>query len=317
MLKLADSWVWDSWLAFDGKLHHIFYLKASRGLLNSARRHWHAYIGHATSTDLVTWKVHPDVLAMSDSPAWDSWTTWTGSVVKDSEGTWWMFYTGTSREEDGKVQRIGAATSKDLFVWQKVKGNPLVEVSPEWYETIGSGLWHDQAWRDPWVFWAGDMWHMFVTARANDGERLGRGVVGHASSLNLLNWTVRPPLSSTDSGFGNMEVLQTVEMDGLHFLLWCCGPQDLSDGLRTKYPTGGMFSVVGKSSTGPFNPAKAVWFPHQTLYAAHVVKHDDNWYMIGFIGGADGENFGGYISDPIPITHNGQGIIPAVRSRKR
>jgi hypothetical protein len=71
-----------------------------------------------------------------------------------------------------------------------------------------------------------------------------------------------------------------------------------------------MFSTVGPSLLGPFDPNKAVWFPHETLYAARAVEHQGSWYMLGFIGGPDDHRFGGYISDPIPIRNDGTGLVP-------
>lgn len=310
MLKLPDSWIWDSWYTFDGEVHHAFFLRASRALQDPFRRHRHPYIGHATSRDLVNWELQPDALAISDSPAWDSWTTWTGSVTRDESGTWWMFYTGTSREDGGDIQRVGAAVSSDLFAWTKVDASPLTEAAPEWYEELDYEVWHDQAWRDPWVFKHEDEWHMFVTARAKTGDRLGRGVVGHAVSKNLTEWTVLPPLTKTDSGFGQMEVVQVEEIDGTHVMLWCCGPRELSDEMREKYPLGGMFSVTGPSPLGPFDPSAAVWFPHETLYAARAVEHAGRWYLIGFIGGPEDQSFGGYLSDPIPVRLHEGGLLP-------
>ena len=49
--------------------------------------------------------------APAEAPAWDDYTTWTGSVVQGDDGLWHLFYTGTSRSEDGLKQRIGHATS--------------------------------------------------------------------------------------------------------------------------------------------------------------------------------------------------------------
>ncbi len=310
MLKLADSWVWDSWYAFDGEKHHAFYLRASRALGDVNRRHRYPFVGHAVSTDLTNWEVVQDAIAVSDAPAWDSWTTWTGSVTRDKDGLWWMFYTGTSREDGGDIQRVGAATSKDLMTWTKVGGAPLTEADPTWYEQLDYNLWHDQAWRDPWVFHHDGTWHMVVTARGIEGSKNGRGVAGHAVSSDLRNWEVLPPLTSVESGFGQMEVIQIEEVNGIPTMLWCCGPRELTDEMRKKYPSGGMFSVSGESMLGPFDPNQAVWFPHETLYAARVVKHQGDWYMLGFIHGSDDE-FGGYISDPIRVVNNGKGLVPA------
>ena len=311
MLQLRDSWVWDSWYVFDGERHHAFYLRASRALGDPNRRHRHPFIGHAVSTDLKNWEVVSDAIAIGDAPAWDSWTTWTGSVTRDDDGLWWMFFTGTSREDGGDVQRVGAATSKDLMVWTKIEANPLTEADPEFYEKLDYDLWHDEAWRDPWVFRHEGTWHMIVTARGLEGSRHGRGVAGHAVSEDLKTWKVLPPLTECESGFGQMEVIQISEIEGIPTMLWCCGPNELSPEMREKYPSGGMFSTTGPSMLGPFNPNEAVWFPHETLYAARAVQHEGSWYMIGFIAGPD-KDFGGYLCDPIPLVNSGRGVLPAV-----
>ncbi len=316
MLQLKDSWVWDSWYAFDGERHHAFYLRASRALGDPHRRHRHPFVGHAVSTDLTNWEIVPDAIAISDAPAWDSWTTWTGSVTRDDDGLWWMFYTGTSREDGGDVQRVGAATSKDLMVWTKLEANPLTEADPEFYEKLDYDLWHDEAWRDPWVFRHEGTWHMIVTARGLEGSKHGRGVAGHAVSEDLKSWKVLPPLTQCESGFGQMEVIQISEIEGIPTMLWCCGPNELSPEMREKYPSGGMFSTTGPSMLGPFNPNEAVWFPHETLYAARAVKHEGRWFMIGFIAGPD-QDFAGYLCDPIPLVNTGKGVVPAVINATR
>ena len=310
MLKLVDSWVWDSWYAFDGEMHHAFYLKASRALGDVNRRHRHPFIGHAVSKDLTNWTVVQDAVAIGDAPAWDSWTTWTGSVIRGHDGKWWMFYTGTSRADSGDEQRVGAATSDDLMTWTKVGTNPLTEADPRWYEMLDYAKWHDQAWRDPWVFEQDGTWHMLVTARGITGDKYGRGVAGHAISKDLKNWEVLPPLTQTESGFGQMEVIQVSEIDGVPTMLWCSGPNELTPEMREKFPYGGMFSTTGDSLLGPFDPNQAVWFPHETLYAARAVQHQGQWYLIGFIHGPD-HDFGGYLCDPIPIKNNGLGVVPA------
>jgi beta-fructofuranosidase len=311
MLRLAESWIWDSWYAFDGEYHHSFYLKASRALGDANRRHRNPYVGHARSKDLTNWEVLADALAISDPPAFDSWTTWTGSVVRDRDGLWWMFYTGTSREDGGDVQRIGAATSKDLITWQKLSSQAVVEADADMYETLDYELWHDQAWRDPFVFRTPDeLWHMLITARSKSGKKFARGVVGHATSNDLRNWKVGPPLTEPDTGFGQMEVLQVEEIDGVPTLLWCCDTPELSPEAKQKYGRGGVFSVTGESLLGPFDPSQAVRFPHESLYAARAVKHQGKWFLLGFVNMVDGE-FVGELADPIPIKIQGSGLVSA------
>lgn len=311
MLKLADSWVWDSWYAFDGELHHAFYLRASRALGDPDRRHRYPFVGHAVSKDLKNWTVVADALAVSESPAFDSWTTWTGSVVRDEQGTWWLFYTGSSREDGGLIQSVGAATSPDLFTWTKVSSEAIVEADSKWYELLGDADWHDQAWRDPFVFRGEDgRWHMYVTARANHGSKYGRGVVGHAVSDDLRNWEVLPPITDVECGFGQMEVFQVEVIDGVPTLLWCTGFNELAPEAKEHYQAGGMFSCTGASLHGPFDPSQATRFPHPSIYAARVVRHDDGWYLIGFRDTEEGQ-FVGELTDPIPVTSKpGVGLIP-------
>lgn len=310
MLHLPESWVWDSWFAFDGELHHAFYLRASRALGQPERRHRYPYIGHSISRDLQHWETVTDALAISDSPAFDSWTTWTGSVVRASNGLWWMFYTGTSREDSGDQQRIGAATSRDLYSWTKLGSKALVQADGAIYELLDYEKWHDEAWRDPWVFEDGGLWHMLITARDLKGERDSRGVVGYAISQDLQNWEVQRPLTETNSGFGHMEVNQVEVVNGYPTLLWCCGFEHLSKSSQDKYGSGGMFSCVGESKLGPFKVSEAIRFPHQSIYAARLVEHRKQWFLIGFRGYEDGK-FIGELTDRIPVTNKGRGLEPA------
>ena len=39
MLRLDDLWVWDSWIADDGDLYHLFFLQAPRALGDPGKRH--------------------------------------------------------------------------------------------------------------------------------------------------------------------------------------------------------------------------------------------------------------------------------------
>ena len=313
MLRLTDRWIWDSWYAVHEGRHHVFYLQADRSLVDPERRHRHPSIGHAVSDDLRHWEVLPDALAPSTEDAFDDWTTWTGSVVRDDAGTWWMFYPGSRHADDGLVQRIGAARSTDLPPWDKVSSDALVSGDARWYEQYGTAAWGDEAWRDPFVFRHADpsdgsvdgsadgRWHMLITARATHGPDAGRGVVGHAVSDDLLSWDVLPPITQPHTGFGQLEVNQVEVIDGIPTLLFCCDtPQLDADGLA-RHGRGGVFSVTGPSLLGPFDIAAARRFDHHDLYAARLVAHAGRWHLIGFRNiGADG--FIGELSDPIPVT---------------
>ena len=312
MLKLVDKWIWDSWYVFDGERYHAFYLSASRALGDPNRRHRHPIVGHAVSDDLKNWTVVRDALIVSDSPAFDSWTTWTGSVVKGDDGRWWMFYTGTSREDGGDIQSVGSAVSDDLMVWEKLGTDALVRADGTWYELLDYDVWHDQAWRDPWVFKREDVWHMLVTARANHGDPKTRGVIGHATSKDMVNWQVQPPLSEPGSDFGQQEVFQFEVVDGVPILLFCVGWRELSDENVERFgKTYTTFSLVvdEKLEQIDFNNARPI--PGDEIYAGRLVcGPDGKWNLIGFINEVDGE-FIGELCDPIPVTADSVlGIIP-------
>jgi len=125
VLRLDDHWVWDSWVADDGDQYHLFFLQAPRSLGDPGLRHIHATVGHATSTDLVTW----DYLGQCLGPAetgFDDLAIWTGSVVR-AQDRWWMFYTAISTAGHHIFdQRVGAAVSDDLHHWRRVSDQPTL-----------------------------------------------------------------------------------------------------------------------------------------------------------------------------------------------
>jgi beta-fructofuranosidase len=313
-LKLADRWIWDSWYVQDGDTYHAFYLCASRGLGDPNRRHRNPSVGHAISKDLKNWTVVADALTPSDGPAFDSWTTWTGSVTKDDDGNWWMFYTGSSREDGGLTQRVGAATSKDLISWTKLGTDPVVEADGAWYEKLDLTAWGDEAWRDPWVFrFPGDKtWQMLITARAKDGEPSTRAVVGHATSENLVDWSVQPPLSKPGQGFGQYEVFQFEHVDGVPILLFCCGWRELGQNNLERFgKIDATYSMVVNDDLSNLDFTKALPFTQNLVYAGRLIQGpDQKWYLMGFVNEVDGK-FVGELSDPIPVTADPVlGIVP-------
>jgi beta-fructofuranosidase len=307
MLRLPDHWVWDSWYAQDDDgLRHVFFLRASRALLDPHRRHLHAAIGHAVSTDLRSWRLVADALVPADTPGWDDLATWTGSTLRGPDGRWYMFYTGVSRAENGLVQRIGLAISDDLTTWHRHGTDPLLEADPTWYELLDRDMWYEQAWRDPWVFPdpAGGGWHMLVTARANHGPAAERGVIGYATSDDLVNWIVQPPLSAP-AGFGHLEVPQVAVVDNQPLLLFCTNAA-----VSPQHADHRIWVATGPTIHGPWDIASAQPLPHPNIYAPRLVPAlDGHWALIGFLDEVDGE-FVGELTDPIPVRYRpGAGLV--------
>lgn len=82
MLKLKDKWIWDFWFAQDGADWHIYFLQADRSLGDPELRHRNVSVGHAVSQDLKNWTQLGTCFVPSDGPAFDDFTTWTGSVLQ-------------------------------------------------------------------------------------------------------------------------------------------------------------------------------------------------------------------------------------------
>ncbi len=302
-LRLDDKWVWDSWPIDDPQgRHHLFYLQANRSLGDPHLRHMNPSIGHAVSDDFRTWEILPDAIAPREAPGWDDKTTWTGSVVQGPSGRYHLFYTGSCTGEDAKIQRIGRADSDDLINWERFGDNALVEADPRWYEKWDGTNWHDEAFRDPWVLPDpdGNGWHMLITARCNEGDAFSRGVVGHAWSPDLDTWEVRPPLSGPGK-FGQLEVLQYVELDGVPHLVFCCGVSELHPEMHPDGQPGGMWLVAGTSLLGPWDLNRARRVDHESLYAARIITDiDGQQRLLGFSDIVHGE-FVGEILDPVDI----------------
>lgn len=302
MLTLATHWIWDFWIADDGTAYHLFFLKAPR-VGDPGKRHWNTSVGHAISTDLEHWQVVGDALTPSTEPAFDDYATWTGSVVEGDDGLWHMFYTGLSHADSGKVQRIGVATSPDLYDWTKRGTQSVITSDARWYEQFAV-TGESEAWRDPWVIRDpdGDGWHMLITASAHHGPDGDRGVLGHARSPDLISWQVQPPLSEPGSGFSQLEVPQLVLIAGDPVLLFNCLGPELSAPRRDADARGGVWVLRPDSPLGPYPVTRATRLTDETLYVGKLVeRRDGQWVLLAFVNrGADGA-FVGSISDPMAV----------------
>jgi beta-fructofuranosidase len=323
-LRLRDKWLWDFWLAQDGPDYHLFYLQAPRALEREEFRHWNVSVGHAVSQDLHNWRVLPDALRPSpaDSGAWDDYTTWTGSVIRH-EGLWYFLYTGGSRSEKGLVQRIGLATSVDLIHWEKHPANPLIVADPRWYELLDLDLWHDHAWRDPWVFRHPDRgdFHAFITARVNKGPADSRGVIAHARSEDLVRWEVLPPVTEPGD-FGHLEVPQLVKVHGRYCLLFCTAAAAHSRRWRGRTglePSTGIHYLVADDPLGPFHFTTDEFLVGDgigSLYAGKLVRNlAGEWVMLATRMFARDGAFVGTLSDPLPVEVDGEGNL-SVRAQR-
>ena len=311
-IKLENDWIWDSWYVHDGGKWHGFFLKAPKSLENPELRHFNVTQGHAISDDLVNWDHLGTSLTPSEGPAWDDYTTWTGSVIRDDDGLWHLFYTGTSRAEDGLYQRIGHAISDDLHDWKRVGDGLCLDltgpVAGEYEADFKHGFWHDRAMRDPWVMRdpEGEGWLMFFTAR-KDGvaEPNAGGAIGFATSDDLQTWTLQPPVFV--GGYGQLEVPQVFQAGGNWYCLFCTAAEHFSKDRAEATPGGpvtGNHYLIGQGPRGPWRVAEGQFLDGDLpcrRYAARIVDRGDGLFILGFADRPDGAEFQGYVMDPEPV----------------
>jgi beta-fructofuranosidase len=327
VIALEKQWIWDSWYTHDGDRWHGFFLKADKSLINPDLRHFNVSQGHAISDDLVTWEHLGTTFAPSTGPGWDDFTTWTGSVVRDDAGLWHLFYTGTSKSEEGLCQRIGHATSRDLHNWTRVgDGLALDLVGPNaaHYEAEHvRGFWHDRAMRDPWVMRDpdGDGWLMYFTARAPGiAEPNAGGAIGFATSPDLTDWTLQPPVFV--GGFGQLEVPQVFEKQGRWYSLFCTSAEHWSKAQTDATPGGpvtGTHCLLADDPRGPWRIAPGPFFDGELpcrRYAARIVDTSDGMKILGFRDTGDDGHFGGYVMDPETVVIDSNGLLRVLRDEQ-
>lgn len=311
-ISVPGKWLWDSWYVHDGQQWHAFFLQADNALGDPDLRHLNVTHGHATSTDLIHWSYLGTCFRpQGNGPAWDDSTTWTGSVVLGDDRLWHLFYTGTRLSEGSLYQRIGHATSTDLHHWRRVGDGLCLDLdgpNAGHYEVRHRvGYWHDRAMRDPWVMRSpsGDGWLMFFTARIADAaEPNAGGAIGLATSPDLMNWTLQPPVFS--GGFGQLEVPEVFEHQGRWYCLFCTASFHWSAAYRqssSQAPVTGSHYLMADDPRGPWSIAQGAFLDGAEpcrRYAARILKTDDGLCIMGFADGGKA-NFGGYVMDPEPV----------------
>jgi beta-fructofuranosidase len=312
-LKIDDKFIWDFWHYAEDGIQHLFYLQADRAIGNPDLRHWNVSVGHAVSNDLRNWQVKGTVFRPSAAPAWDDYTTWTGSVIK-AEGCYHLFYTGTCRAENGMRQRIGHATAPAIDgPWTRVDcglgAGLALDLDERFYEEHAEGRWHDRALRDPYVLpeKIDGMYHMFFTARRKDGDKYARGVIGHAVSPDLVHWEATAPVYE-GGHYGQLEVPQVFARDGQWFCTFCNIREHWSAAMLEAYDGGvsGTSYLVADHPLGPWRPAEQFLdgaVPCRR-YAGKILRDPvtgEDCLMAFEDTGPDGA-FVGRITDPIPLT---------------
>jgi hypothetical protein len=185
---------------------------------------------HVSTKDFRHWAIHADVCGIGTG-AWDGRNIWAPKVIA-WRGRYRMYYTGV---DSSVTQRMGLASSRDLFDWQPSTGNPLYHPDTTW-AAWGAGAWSDC--RDPYLWSDGDLLYALNTARTADG----RGALDRAVSRDGVSWTDLGPLCVNDSA-ATLESAQLLERAGSWYLFF---------NLENR---SGLFVLRAADARGPWNPA--------------------------------------------------------------
>ena len=163
--------------------------------------HMETSYGRAVSTDLIEWTPLGPGFGVASPGQFDDTAVWTMHPFRHGDGSV-MFYTGVTAKP-WLDQSVGLARSggRDGTGWVRHGVSPVVTADPRWYRTE-----IDMAWRDPFVVRSDDdsRWVMVLCASDASLPLEQSGCVAWATSTDLENWEVHPPLISP----GNVDELE-------------------------------------------------------------------------------------------------------------
>lgn len=145
--------------------------------------------GHATSTDLLTWRHH--VPAIVPDSSYDRDGAYSGGAYVH-DGVVWLHYTGNVKNDGVRSSTQNAVTSTDLETFTKHPANPLIPGPPDGYTAH---------FRDPMVSALDDGgFRMCLGAQRDDLT----GCILLYRSPDLEHWTLEGELGFSDSDLDDL-----------------------------------------------------------------------------------------------------------------
>ncbi|GAA4453689.1 glycosyhydrolase [Novipirellula rosea] len=234
-------------ILFHNGLYHLFHLVLPN----------HDFIAHAVSTDAINWRRVSNALFIGDPGSWDDLMLWTMHVSPDPHqaGRWRMFYTGLSRRDQGRYQRLGMAVSDDLYHWQKspvhwqdhrgpkdpsrVKeavrqsrrevadclhaeydSESCLPLEPDsrYYESSLSEGRHWVSFRDPFYYHDGEHGWLLAAGRVKEGPIVRRGCVALMKEVAPHHFEAQPALHHPRL-YDDVEVPNLIYFDDDYYLI--------------------------------------------------------------------------------------------------
>ena len=183
-------------------------------------------------------------------------------VIKH-EDTFYMVYCGSEMEVHR--ERIGIATSKDLFHWERFAGNPVIIPSTSWaaYGRVGSD--EEGSCRDPHVI-ADDRYGFILYWAAETAGDPRMTCIAASVSHDLIHWQEFGPLlklrQHDPPGTANMESVGVVSYASRYFMFFKLG-----------------YGTYWVESTDPLDwEGREIRFL-STCHASEIFEWDGKWYI--------------------------------------
>ncbi|MEZ6087855.1 MAG: glycosyl hydrolase [Pirellulaceae bacterium] len=279
-------------------LYHLFHLVLPN----------HDFIAHAVSTDAINWRRVSNALFIGDPGSWDDLMLWTMHVSPDPhhKGRWRMFYTGLSRRDQGKYQRIGLAVSDDLYRWTKAPVCWSDNRGPKDPDAVKHAVKESRArkadqchamldpdscfplepdsryyesrldegrclisFRDPYYYHDGKDGWLLASARIKDGPIVRRGCVAVLKETSPNHFEAQPPLHHPRL-YDDIEVSNLLHMGEDHYLIG-----SIREDAKIRY---WHSPKIGETWSAYHDNVLLA----QGNYAARVCRDDKGWLLWNF-----------------------------------
>lgn len=279
-------------------VHHLFHIRGNRGQGGSTYNGGSEEdFGHATSNDLVIWSRHDPVVPRGAAGTWDDYGVMAPDIV-EKDGLYYMFYGGWNKHLE---QRIGLATSRDLYHWEKHPDNPLI-VPGDWADWSAQSQRGEMAsCRDPMVFHdrRTNRYVLYYTATMADG----RACIAASTSENLLRWTDNGPIYiEDDRTYTRLESAYLCEDQGRFYLLY--------SGQGTRKDHWEICYLRSDSPTGPWEkPANHILLEDWACASEHPEIGGQRFMFYIMWEYVTGRFLRGKVSDPVLMRFEQDGTL--------
>lgn len=264
LYKPKDAWVGDLIPYYENGVYYGFYLHDPR--IKDREYAEETTWNLVTTRDFVNLEYKGEAIKRGgdDSPNKNAYT---GSVIRDKEGIYHVFYTAYNAEIkfNGKsVQSVMQAVGSDLEHLSTVE---------EFLFVSDGELYEEFDWRDPFVYWneKEKCYDMILASRIKGAGALRGGCIALCRSRDLMNWTYEQPFYAPGM-YITMECPEVFQMGKYWYLVF----STFSDRFTTHYR-------IGKTANGPWIIPDDDVFDSRANYAIKTASDGSRRFAFGWI----------------------------------